>query len=772
MRKLCLSVCLAWMSVAAAAQAGHLIINQVYGGGGNAGAPYKNDFIEIFNPSPASITFANWSIQYTSAATTGTWSDVATISGTIPAGGYFLVQLQGGAVGADLPVADASFATINMAAANGKVALVSHNTPLTGACPVYGVIDFVGYGTANCSEGSNALAPSNTMAIVRIPCTDRDDNGLDFLTANPDPRNSATPLASCIFPNNIITTTINSPFCVNATFDALGTVGYTAYGIYNTTFTAYLSDASGNFTAPIAIGSVTVNATDPSGSIPVTIPAGTASSQGYKIRVSSNVPAINGSASVYFPIVNGLSDVTNLTANFTETTVTLNWTNPANCFDEIMIVAKAGSAISATPSGDGSGYTADLNFTAAGTAFDGGKVVYKGIMPGQIITSLTAGASYYFKLFTRKGNAWSSGVEIIVMPRLLPAPGEILINQLSPGYAGAADEYIELVNKTNHVFNLADLAIRYQSASGSAGLAGGTLSGTLLARQFWLLSSNASITVGSNVGTARDGVITAGMAASSGQVALVRLSDNVVIDAVGYGTISGGSYTEATPATSPPTTGGLKRKVDGGDTNNNSLDFETVVNSNILLRTRFNAVLQVRFEWVKANIFQQQVQLHFKVVEGKETLHYVVERSINGEAFTKAGIINSITRNQHNNYLYTFIEPKPSGSWVIYRIRAVKTDGTISISESVSLNLNSQEIDLKMVSDRNENLVIKGHTLPGTYQILLYDITGNQRHIQSLQHTGGPFEMIASIKENPPGWYIVKLIKDGVVLYTFKYSIR
>jgi hypothetical protein len=102
----------------------------------------------------------------------------------------------------------------------------------------------------------------------------------------------------------------------------------------------------------------------------------------------------------------------------------------------------------------------------------------------------------------------------------------------------------------------------------------------------------------------------------------------------------------------------------------------------------------------------------------------------------------------------------------------VKTDGTISISESVSLNLNSQEIDLKMVRDRNENLVIKGHTLPGTYQILLYDITGNQRHIQSLQHTGGPFEMIASIKENPPGWYIVKLIKDGVVLYTFKYSIR
>lgn len=26
-----------------------LVISQVYGGGGNSGAPYKNDFVEIFN---------------------------------------------------------------------------------------------------------------------------------------------------------------------------------------------------------------------------------------------------------------------------------------------------------------------------------------------------------------------------------------------------------------------------------------------------------------------------------------------------------------------------------------------------------------------------------------------------------------------------------------------------------------------------------------------------------------------------------------------------
>ena len=31
-------------------------ISQVYGGGGNAGATYKNDFIELYNPGAAAVS--------------------------------------------------------------------------------------------------------------------------------------------------------------------------------------------------------------------------------------------------------------------------------------------------------------------------------------------------------------------------------------------------------------------------------------------------------------------------------------------------------------------------------------------------------------------------------------------------------------------------------------------------------------------------------------------------------------------------------------------
>ena len=772
MRKLYLSFWLTWVSVAATAQAGHLVISQVYGGGGNVGAPLKNDFVEIFNPSPLAVTFTNWSIQYASALSTGTWNDVATISGTIPPGGYYLVQLQGGATGANLPAADAVNTNINLSAINGKVALVSHNTPLNGACPANGVVDFVGYGSANCSETSSASEGSNSLALIRISCRDSDHNTMDFVADTPNPRNSSAPLGTCDFTYSIITKDLDAPFCINATA-ASGVVHYTAYGNYNTIFTAYLSDASGSFANPLSIGSVLVNGTDPSGLIPVSIPAGTAGSQAYKIRVTANVPQITGSSTVFFSIVNGVSDISQLTASFTETTVTLNWNNPSNCFDEIMITAKTGGAFSAIPTGDGSGYISDLNFTGAGTSFNGGKVVYKGTVSGQTITGLTEGVSYRFKLFTRKDNFWSNGSEITIMPRLLPSPGDILINQLSPGYAGASDEYIELVNKTNHIFNLADLAIRYQSTSGTSGMAGGTLSGILLARQFWLLSPNETLTVGANVGTQRDGAILAGMAASSGQVALVRTTDNVIIDAVGYGNITGGNFTEVNPVTTPPANGGLKRRVDGYDTNNNSMDFETVANHQILLRTRFHTVLPLRFEWIKATLVQQKVQIQFKVREENEVLEYLIERSINGGPFQKAGNCKAAHSTQQN-LQYTYTESKPIGEWVVYRIKAMVKDGSIDISKIVGLNVKGELVNFKAVHDRNKSdaLNISGIAVPGEYQIVLNDINGHVWLLKSFRHAGGSFEERVSILRLPAGIYVVQLRRQGQTLRLQKIIIH
>jgi uncharacterized protein (TIGR03437 family) len=171
-----------------------IVISQVFGGGGNSGAPFRNDFIEIFNAGSSSINLSGWSVQYASA-TASSWSVTPLGSFTLAPGHYFLIQeSSGGSAGVVLPAPDVS-GTIAMAAGSGKVALVKNATALTGACPNDpNIADLVGYGsTANCFRGSApAHAPSNTNAILRGGggCTDTRNNVADFALGPPNPRNT------------------------------------------------------------------------------------------------------------------------------------------------------------------------------------------------------------------------------------------------------------------------------------------------------------------------------------------------------------------------------------------------------------------------------------------------------------------------------------------------------------------------------------------------------------------------------------------------------
>lgn len=171
-----------------------VVISQVFGGGGNSGAPFRNDFIELFNAGNTTVNLSGWSVQYASA-TASTWSVTPLTSLSLAPGQYCLVQeSSGGSNGAPLPAPDTT-GTIAMAAGSGKVALVTNSTALTGACPNdLRIIDLVGYGsTANCFRGAApAPTPSNTNALLRgaAGCTDTRTNALDFALGPPNPRNT------------------------------------------------------------------------------------------------------------------------------------------------------------------------------------------------------------------------------------------------------------------------------------------------------------------------------------------------------------------------------------------------------------------------------------------------------------------------------------------------------------------------------------------------------------------------------------------------------
>ena len=181
-----------------------LVVSQVFAGGGNSGAPFANDFVELFNRGSTTIDVSGWTVQYASAAGT-TWQATA-LAGSIAPGRHYLVQLaSAAAVGAALPPPDAT-GTTNLAVSGGKVALVRDATPLScgasaGSCStVVSITDLVGYGGAADYEGSGAApAIGNTTAALRADagCADTDVNANDFTSESPTPRNSASPVTTC-----------------------------------------------------------------------------------------------------------------------------------------------------------------------------------------------------------------------------------------------------------------------------------------------------------------------------------------------------------------------------------------------------------------------------------------------------------------------------------------------------------------------------------------------------------------------------------------------
>jgi uncharacterized protein (TIGR03437 family) len=176
-----------------------VVISQIYGGGGNQGAPLRNDFIELFNRGTASTDISGWTVQYASAG--GSSWDSTVLSGTLLAGQYYLVQEGMGqaGTGAALPAPEAS-GDVNLSAESGKVALVNNSALLVGSSPVSAsVVDFVGYGSANFAEGSPAPSLTNTTAVSRrnAGCTDSDSNASDFTSGPPSPRSRTTPLHFC-----------------------------------------------------------------------------------------------------------------------------------------------------------------------------------------------------------------------------------------------------------------------------------------------------------------------------------------------------------------------------------------------------------------------------------------------------------------------------------------------------------------------------------------------------------------------------------------------
>jgi predicted extracellular nuclease len=440
-------------SAPAFAEPGSVVISAVYGGGGNAGAPYTRDYIELFNRSASTVNLGGMSVQY-QAATTANWSGVTALPAIdLAPGQYFLVaEASGGSVGADIGTADVT-GNFNMSATAGKVALANVATALpTGtAFPSTSILDLVGFGTtATVFETARAPAGSNTTGIYRVNagCTDTDNNANDFTaTAATNPRRTTSALNVCAGG-----TPVAQPIVLTCPTSVAGQSGSAISAILRA------SDADS------IVNNATITSTNAgitlSGFTPATAIGGSAS---VNLDVAANVPTGIYSATVNFTNSDGQANACTIPVNVAGV-LTIPQIQSANAKSPYagtvqttsgIITAKVGGGFFIQDmNGDGDPTTSDalFVFTSAYSGNIGDKVTITGL-----ITEYTpSGATRSYTEMTTVSSMTVTGTGFTVTPTNIVLPSTDLAR-----YEGMLVRFTSplTVNGTNYLGTRGELIL-------------------------------------------------------------------------------------------------------------------------------------------------------------------------------------------------------------------------------------------------------------------------------------------------------------------------
>lgn len=401
----------------------------------------------------------------------------------------------------------------------------------------------------------------------------------------------------------------------------------------------------------------------------------------------------------------------------------LSWT-ASTCYDEVIIVAKSGSNVSISPTGDGSAYTANAVFGSGTDLGSGEYVVYKGISTNINVTNLANNTIHYFKIFSRKNSDWSTGITVNVIPSNEVC--ETFDNGSAPLPTGWNGTDLGFYNTGNN----APKAIKFDDT-------GDELETPLLtnavAISFYFkgnsLNGSYSFTIEGYDGTS------------------FTLIENIT-------TITG-SYTQKT-YTSLPNYQGFRFRYVTKVTGNIALDDICITADDVS-----ESPLPVELRTFQAYSEQKQVKLYWQTASELNNDYFNIERSSDGKNFETIGKIKGKgTTMTINNY--TFSDQNPLNGINYYRLKQVDWNDNFEYSPIAVIQINSTESELKIYPNpANDFIKIE---LPKSWSddvsIQIFDVAG-----QLVYHEKSNDKLsIIPLSMLPKGQYSIRLIHANSVI--------
>jgi len=463
--------------------------------------------------------------------------------------------------------------------------------------------------------------------------------------------------------------------------------------------------------------------------------------------------------------------VSNLAAYPSTELVDLSWTNYSGTvntwWDEVMIVAKAGTEVDATPTGDGSAYNAASVFGSGTELGTGNFVVYKGTGSLETVTNLTNETAYHFRAFVRYGSYWTdadqyqsiSSTPVITIEE--PSTAELIINEVNDVLWSDAG-YFELYNNTTSAIKLDEVSVEYYILGQSTPHSTINFShGIISAGDYFTIAQGLGFD--DKYGKSADAYFSYGTLFSNSTkdgIAL-RTSNNGIID----------RFNDVPAATVSRIENHLYERTaypnDGSDLNLHWSDvgydqYGTPGTAN-------NSPLPVELTTFTASNAGNVVKLNWETATEVNNYGFNIERKPEDGNWNKIGFVEG-NGNSNSPKKYIFTDNNVNGGKYLYRLKQIDINGSSEYSKELEVVINNVPKKFKLAQNYPnpfnpatiiEYSIPEVKTLQGKYQqvqLKVYNILGKEvATLVNARQQAGNYKVSFDGKSLSSGVYYYKI---------------